>query len=71
MCCNKRVPTESQVAGIRRVCTHDDKFWDGDDDTDGVRKLELIRQTKLEIVAPFHPVFMPVRKVKVRRPASD
>lgn len=53
------------------MCTHDDKFWDGDDDTDGVRKLELIRQTKLEIVAPFHPVFMPVRKVKVRRPASD
>jgi dCMP deaminase len=60
-CCNAIVQ-----AGIRRVCTHDNKFWDGDGDKSGARKLELIRQTRLIVDAPFHPNFQPSYRVKTR-----
>ena len=36
-CCNAIVQ-----AGISRVYTHDDKFWDGDDDRERQRKMLLI-----------------------------
>lgn len=64
-CCNAIVQ-----AGIRRVYTHDDAFWDGDSDSCGERKLELIRQTKLQVDAPFHKSFQPKRALKVARNKS-
>ena len=50
-------------AGIERIYTLDDKYWD-EDPADGVnkpkphsRKKELIRQSEITIDAPFHPDF--------------
>lgn len=61
-CCNAIVQ-----AGIRRVYTHDDKFWDGDEDDAGERKMNLIRQTKLQVDAPFHANFAPKTPIRVKR----
>lgn len=45
-------------AGLARVCTHDHEFWDGDEaDSDGAIKTRVIHQTRLEVVAPWHPAF--------------
>ena len=50
-------------AGITRIYTHDDKFWNDDPaDGDHSRKLSMIKQSKVEVVAPFHPAFSTKRR---------
>jgi dCMP deaminase len=59
-CCNAIIQ-----AGIERIYTHDDKFWDDDrSDPDHSRKKVFIEQTGIEIHAPFHPYFKPIAAIK-------
>jgi dCMP deaminase len=64
-------------AGVVRIYTHDDKFWDDDpaDQSDGQtekhgRKLELLRQDLIKVDAPFHPEFHPAAQIKVKNMAA-
>jgi dCMP deaminase len=64
-CCNAIVQ-----AGIERICTHDDRYWD-DDPLDGAkkskphsRKRALLKQSGIHIDAPYHPDFKPKRQLK-------
>jgi len=54
-CCNAIVQ-----AGIRRIYTHDHRYWDDDPaDKDHSRKEALLKQARIHIDAPFHPKFSP------------
>lgn len=52
MCCSAILQ-----AGIVRLYTQDEKYWLRDplDDQQGSRKRSLLRQSRIEVVAPFHP----------------
>jgi dCMP deaminase len=80
-CCNAILQS-----GIGKIYTHDHKYWDGDPfDADHSRKKRVLKQSKIEIVAPFHPDFSPKKPVcgaprrgprrafvgEVRRPSSS
>jgi dCMP deaminase len=54
-CCNAIIQ-----AGIKRIYTHDDAFW-GDDEADKehTRKQKILHQAGVEVIAPFHPAFVP------------
>jgi dCMP deaminase len=59
-CCNAIVQ-----AGIKRIYTHDDKYWDDDPaDGDHKRKKALLKQSSIHVDAPFHPDFTPHEPVK-------
>lgn len=54
-CCNAIVQ-----AGIGKVYTHDDKYWDDDPgDENHTRKPIILKQGGIQVVAPFHPNFHP------------
>lgn len=54
-CCNAIVQ-----AGIKRIYTHDHKYWDKDwADLDHTRKPILLKQGGVTVVAPFHPKLNP------------
>jgi dCMP deaminase len=54
-CCNAIIQ-----AGLKRVCTHDDWYWNDDPfDKDHSRKKKVIHEAGLKIDAPFHPDYKP------------
>lgn len=59
-CCNAIVQ-----AGIKRLYTHDNEFW-GDDpaDKEHTRKPIILKQGGVEVVAPFHPAFVPAVPIR-------
>lgn len=77
-CCNAIVQ-----AGIKRICTHDDKYWD-DDPLDGLTtttadglsdkehqgKRKILQQARIVVTAPFHPHYPPHYGHPVRRRAK-
>jgi dCMP deaminase len=72
-CCNAIVQ-----AGIARIYTHDDRFWDDDQaDADHSRKRSLLRQSGIEIDAPYHHAYATKRVVVTKTapvtqaPAND
>ena len=65
-CCNDIIQ-----AGIKRIVTHDDAFWDDDPaDKDHSRKKRILHEAHLIVHAPFHPAFKPAEQIVVpkRRP---
>jgi dCMP deaminase len=60
-CCNTIVQ-----AGIRRLYTHDHEFWKDDPvDSDGSRKIRLLHDARIEVVAPFHLHYRPGKQITV------
>lgn len=54
-CCNAIIQ-----AGITRIYTHDDWYWNDDPfDTDHSRKKEILRQARVRVEAPNHLDFSP------------
>lgn len=50
-CCNAIVQ-----AGIKRLYTHDHRYWDDDPaDKNHSRKEALLKQARIDVDAPFHP----------------
>jgi len=67
-CCNAVIQ-----AGITRIYTHDEKFWDDDpDDENHSRKKSLLRQSGIKVEAPYHHDYR-VKRVMVTKttPAND
>lgn len=55
-CCNVIIQ-----AGLARVYTHDKWYWNDDPfDKDHSRKKDILRQTHLQVHAPFHPEYSPL-----------
>ncbi|SRR6266571_2891377 len=53
-------------AGIKRIYTHDNTFWDDDPaDKDHSRKMRMLHQAHIQVDAPFHPAFMPNERIIV------
>lgn len=47
-------------AGIKRIYTHDNRYWDDDPSDPGhTRKPALLKQAGIRVDAPFHPGFAP------------
>jgi dCMP deaminase len=62
-CCNAIIQ-----AGITRIYTHDNRFWDDDPlDADHTRKSALLRQAAITVDAPFHPQFAPLEPIRLKR----
>lgn len=63
-CCNAIIQ-----AGITRIHTHDNRFWD-DDPLDGDHHLKrnVLRQSRTKVDAPFHPEFVPRVAITLRDP---
>jgi dCMP deaminase len=60
-CCNAIIQ-----AGVKRIYTHDDCFWNGDVvDKDGSLKIRVLREAHINVDAPFHPAFNPAKQIKV------
>ena len=60
-CCNAVVQ-----AGIKRIYTHDDSFWNDDRvDEDHSRKKRVLHEAGIEVDAPYHPEFMPSERITV------
>jgi len=60
-CCNAIIQ-----AGIKRIYTHDDSYWDDDPvDKDHTRKPRVLHEAHVEVDAPFHPAFLPKKQIKV------
>jgi dCMP deaminase len=56
-CCNAIIQ-----AGISRIYTHDNRFWDDDPmDRDHKHKRSVLRQSGIKVDAPYHPEFIPDR----------
>jgi dCMP deaminase len=66
-CCNAIVQ-----AGIQRIYTHDHEFWKDDPvDQDHSRKKRLLHEAHIEVDAPYHPDFMPSKRITVpKKPSS-
>lgn len=63
-CCNTIIQ-----AGITRIYTHDERFWDDDPlDGDHRHKQAVLRQSGIKIDAPFHPAFNPNRPIMLKNP---
>jgi len=69
-CCNSIIQ-----AGIKRIYTHDDRFWDDDPvDGDHTRKVKMLHDAHIKVDAPFHPTFMPKEQIpgpKKKPPARE
>jgi dCMP deaminase len=59
-CCNSLIQ-----AGIKRIYTHDNAFWDGDVDADHSRKQRVLHEAHIRVDAPFHPAFRPTEQIMV------
>jgi dCMP deaminase len=60
-CCNVIIQ-----AGIKRIYTHDSKFWNDDPvDEDHSRKTRLLREAHIKVDAPYHPEFAPAEQIVV------
>jgi len=60
-CCNAIIQ-----AGIRRIYTHDEEFWNDDPvDKDHSRKKRVLREARIEVAAPYHPAFRPTEQITV------
>lgn len=59
-CCNAIIQ-----AGIKRIYTHDNEFW-GDDrvDKDHVLKKKVLHEARIEVIAPYHPAFLPAAPIR-------
>jgi dCMP deaminase len=58
-CCNTIIQ-----AGITRIYTHDSWYWNDDPfDQDHSRKRKILRQTHVRVDAPFHPEYVPQRRI--------
>jgi dCMP deaminase len=65
-CCNAIIQ-----AGIVRVYTHDNRFWDDDPaDSDHSRKIAVLKQAGITVDAPFHPQFLPHGPISLKRQPS-
>jgi dCMP deaminase len=65
-CCNAIVQT-----GISRIYTHDDRFWDDDpSDSDHTRKIAILKQAHVAVIAPFHPHFTPREPITLKKKTS-
>jgi dCMP deaminase len=65
-CCNAVVQ-----AGIDRIYTHDNSFWDDDPaDPDHSRKLRVLREARIEVDAPFLSAFNPTERIIVPKKPS-
>src|SRR5947209_9505633 len=58
-CCNSIVQ-----AGIKRIYTHDEKYWNDDPfDKDHTRKKDILHQAKVKVEAPYHPDYCPKERI--------
>jgi dCMP deaminase len=65
-CCNAIIQ-----AGIKRIYTHDDSFWNDDPaDQDHSRKKRVLREARIEVDAPYLPAFNPTEQVTVPKKPS-
>lgn len=56
-------------AGIKKIYTHDDSFWNDDpEDADHTRKRRVLHEAKIEVIAPYHPAFLPPRIITPKKP---
>jgi len=69
-CCNAIIQ-----AGITRIYTHDERFWDDDPfDGDHSRKKSILRQAHVKVDAPYHPQYAPHEQIdphKKKRPMRE
>ncbi|MBV8759857.1 MAG: dCMP deaminase family protein [Deltaproteobacteria bacterium] len=66
-CCNAIVQ-----AGIKRVYTHDDKYWNDDPaDAEHHRKRSVLHQAKIDVIAPFHPDYAAQKRPSKKAPRSS
>lgn len=65
-CCNGIIQ-----AGIKRIYTHDDSFWNDDPvDEDHSRKKRVLHEARIEVGAPYHPAFRPSEQITVPKKKS-
>ena len=65
-CCNAIIQ-----AGIKRIYTHDDSFWNDDPvDDDHSRKKRVLHEARIEVDAPYHPAFRPSEQITVPKKKS-
>jgi dCMP deaminase len=66
-CCNAIIQ-----AGVKRIYTHDDSFWNDDPvDKDHSRKKRILHDARIEVNAPFHPAFKPTEQIMVPKRKSS
>ena len=66
-CCNAIIQ-----AGVKKVYTHDDSFWNDDPvDKDHSRKKRILHDARIEVNAPFHPAFKPTEQIMVPKRKSS
>lgn len=62
-CCNAIIQ-----AGVTRIHTHDDCFWDDDPfDKDHTRKKSVLRQAGVKVEAPYHPAYSPQEQISTQK----
>jgi dCMP deaminase len=50
--------------GLKKICTQDYEYWSQDSvDPDGSLKRDLLKQADIEVLAPFHPHFAPLKEL--------
>lgn len=60
-CCNAIIQ-----AGLKRLATHDPEYWKDDPlDKDHSLKRRVLRETHIEVYAPYHPEFTPKTQITV------
>jgi dCMP deaminase len=65
-CCNAIIQ-----AGIKRIYTHDDSFWNDDPaDENHSRKKRVLHEARIEVDAPYHPAFKPSEQITVPKKKS-
>jgi dCMP deaminase len=65
-CCNAIIQ-----AGIKRIYTHDDSFWNDDPvDENHSRKKRILHEARIEVDAPYHPAFRPSEQITVPKKKS-
>lgn len=65
-CCNAIIQ-----AGITRIYTHDDSFWNDDPaDGDHSRKKRVLHEARIDVDAPYHPAFKPSEQITVPKKKS-
>jgi dCMP deaminase len=63
-CCNAIIQ-----AGVTRIYTHDNRFWDDDPlDSDHHRKRTILKQAGIRVDAPFHPEYVPNQPITLKQP---
>ena len=62
-CCNAIIQ-----AGITRIYTHDERFWNDDPfDKDHSRKTSILRQARVKVDAPYHPEYAPHEQINPQK----